>query len=272
MTRGTAGLAATAGPTAGLPVTADDVGVRLGRTPVLIDATFGIEGGEWLGLIGPNGAGKSTLLKAIVGLVEHSGSIHVGEPGLDHSRARRVAYVPQNPVLPVGMTVGEYVLLGRSAHLGWMGRESASDREAAGAAIERLDLARFVDRELSALSGGEVQRVTLARAIASGCPVLVLDEPTSALDIGHQTTVLELIDELRHEAGLTVIAAMHDLTAAGRFADRLLLLSCGSTVAFGRPGDVLTESCLSEFYQTPVSVLQAPDGSVVVVPLRSTRS
>jgi iron complex transport system ATP-binding protein len=245
---------------------------------VLIDASFSIAGGEWLGLIGPNGAGKSTLLRAIVGLHPHSGTIAVGDDdgtaagrGASH-RSRVVAYVPQAPVLPPGMTVGEYVLLGRSVHLGWLGRESAADRAAAATALDRLELTRFAHRDLSALSGGEVQRVSLARAIASGCPVLVLDEPTSALDIGHQIAVLELVDELRHEDGLTVIAAMHDLTAAGRFADRLLLLSCGSTVAFGAPAEVLTEQQLSEFYQTPVTVMHAPDGTVVVVPLRTPRS
>lgn len=245
-----------------------DVGVSLGGIPVLIDATFVAEPGEWVGVIGPNGAGKSTLLRAIVGLLEHSGSIDIGSNG-SAERARTVAYVPQTPTLPDGMTVAEYVLLGRTAHLDWFARESAADRSAAADALDRLDLGRFAGRAVNSLSGGEVQRVSLARAIASACPVLVLDEPTSALDIGHQISVLELVDELRADDGLTVISAMHDLTSAGRFADRLLLLSCGSTVAFGPAEQVLTEAILSEFYQTPVTVMTAPDGSVVVVPLRS---
>jgi iron complex transport system ATP-binding protein len=268
----TAEVLARASAAVGPGISVTGVGVRLGRTPVLIDATFSIGGGEWLGLIGPNGSGKTTLLRAVVGLVDHTGVIRIGDGEDQRDRARMLAYLPQLPTLPPGMTVAEYVLLGRTAHLGWLGRESAADRDAAAEAIDRLELGRFAARDVSALSGGEVQRVTLARAIATGCPVLVLDEPTSALDIGHQTAVLELVEELRHDRGLTVIAAMHDLTAAGRYADRLLLLSCGSTVAFGPPAEVLTEALLAEFYQTSVSVLTAPDGSLVVVPLRESRS
>ncbi|MEZ5228179.1 MAG: ABC transporter ATP-binding protein [Acidimicrobiales bacterium] len=180
----------------GLDVSVRIVGVTLGRTPILIDASFDAAPGEWVGLIGPNGAGKSTLLRALVGLVEHTGSVSIGgraEQRVD--RARTIAFVPQSPVLPPGMTVGEYVLLGRTAHLSWLGRESAADRDAAIEALERLELGSFVDRDVTALSGGEVQRVSLARAIASACPVLLLDEPTSALDIGHQVAVLELVDE-----------------------------------------------------------------------------
>ena len=264
--------------------------MTLGRTPILIDAGFDADPGEWVAVIGPNGAGKSTLLRAIVGLVEHTGSVTIGRTGrlesgqlgpgqlgsgqlgsgrFESDRARTIAYVPQSPVLPPGMTVGEYVLLGRTAHLSWLGRESSADRDAAIEALERLDLGRFADRDVTALSGGEVQRVSLARAIATACPVLLLDEPTSALDMGHQISVLEMVDDLRAQDGLTVISAMHDLTSAGRFADRLLLLSCGSAAAFGPPDDVLTEELLGTYYQTPVSVMTAPDGSIVVVPLRS---
>ncbi len=257
----------------GLDLSVRNVGVSLGRTPVLIDAGFDAAPGEWVGMIGPNGAGKSTLLRAIVGLLEHTGTIAIG--GRHYAaladRATTIAFVPQSPVLPPGMTVGEYVLLGRTAHLTWLGRESSADRDAAIEALERLELGRFVDRDVTALSGGEVQRVSLARAIASACPVLLLDEPTSSLDIGHQIAVLEMVDELRAHDGLTIVSAMHDLTSAGRFADRLLLLSCGSAVAFGLPNEVLTEELLSEFYQTRVTVMTAPDGSVVVVPLRSNQ-
>ncbi len=258
--------------TRGLDVSVQGIGVSFGRTPILIDASFDAAPGEWVGMIGPNGAGKSTLLRAIVGLVEHSGSVRIGgQTQQSINRSKTIAFVPQSPVLPPGMTVGEYVLLGRTAHLSWLGRESSTDRDAAVDALERLELTRFVDRDVTALSGGEVQRVSLARAIASACPVLLLDEPTSALDIGHQIAVLELVDELRAHDGLTVISAMHDLTSAGRFADRLLLLSCGSAAAFGPNAEVLTEDLLSTYYQTPVAVMTAPDGSMVVVPLRSKK-
>lgn len=246
-----------------------DVEVGYGSRPVVSGVSFDLDAGQWLGLIGPNGAGKSSLLKGVMGLIETVGRIDIGGRQLEgRARARAVAYLPQRPLLPPGMTVAEYVLLGRTAHLPWLSAESKHDRRAATDAMVRLDVDRFAHRFVTDLSGGEAQRVALARSLAQEAPLVLLDEPTSALDLGHQIGVLELVDELRCERGLTVVAAMHDLTSAGRFADQLLLLGRGRTLALGRPDEVLTEKALGDAYGTEVTLLTAPDGSLVVVPDR----
>jgi iron complex transport system ATP-binding protein len=228
--------------------------------------------GEWLCLIGPNGAGKSSLLRAVTGLVQHAGRICVdGTPLSIRSPRRRaalVAYVPQEPLMPDDMTVFDYALLGRNPYVGYFGSESRHDRAMVQRVLERLDLGGFAERMVGTLSGGEHQRLVIARALAQEAPVLLLDEPTSALDIGHQQQALELVDRLRHEHGLTVISAMHDLTLAGLYADRLALLHQGHLVARGPANEVLRAETLSEFYGASVRILHDPDGSVVVVPRR----
>ena len=192
------------------------------------DLSLQLERGSWLGMIGPNGAGKSSALLAIAGLLRSSGRIEVlGDEvaRLDRRElARRVALVPQAPVVPPLATVTDYVLLGRTPHTGVLGRESAADHAAVAEVLERLDLVAFAGRALATLSGGELQRAVLARALAQGAQLLLLDEPTSALDIGHQQDVLELVATQQATSGLTVVSAMHDLTLAGQYADRMLLL------------------------------------------------
>ena len=240
-----------------------DVRVSFRDQEVVCGVNLELDTGQWLGIIGPNGAGKSTLLSSIVGLADYSGAIALGDgraPG-----AADVALVPQAPIMPKGMTVAEYVLLGRTAHLGWLARESRADREIASSVLNRLELTAFADRFVSTLSGGEAQQVVVARALAQQCPVLLLDEPTSALDLGHQVSVLELVDDLRRTEGLSVLAAMHDLSAAARFADRLILIDHGRIVAEGRPAAVLRPDLLSAVYGTPLTV-QPIDGELVVLP------
>ena len=249
-----------------------DLTVRYGRDEVVSGFSTAIRSGEWLGVIGPNGAGKSSLLKAIVGIVASEGDVLVdGSPMALRSRARRaalVAYVPQEPILPADMTGFEYVLLGRAPYIGYFGVESRHDRAMAGDVLDRLDLAEFADRKLGRLSGGERQRLVIARALATEAPILLLDEPTSALDIGHQQQALELVERLRHEHGLTVVSAMHDLTLAGMYSDRLVLLHEGRVVASGAAADVLSADTLREFYGVRVSVHHETDGTVVVIPRR----
>lgn len=241
------------------------------RDPVVFDITFDLPAGRWLTIIGPNGAGKSTILKAIAGVLRFTGTIEVAG-SLHHGRAqaaKQVGYVPQNPVLPAGMTTAEYVLLGRTAHLGWLRSESRRDRRLVAEVLERLDLADLAGRAVTELSGGEAQRASLARALVQEATLLILDEPTSALDLANQISVLELVDELRQERNLSVVAALHDLTIASRFADTLLLVDRGRTAAAGAPETVLTEAVLSRHYNTPVTVMDGPDGGLVVVPLRT---
>lgn len=243
------------------------MGVAFGGRDVLAAIDLDLGTGEWLGLIGPNGAGKSTLLRAIAGLVDHDGTVTLADGRTP--TATDLALVPQVPVLPPGMTVVEYVLLGRTAHLGWLARESRTDRSIVASVLRRLDLHAFAGRLLTSLSGGEAQRVVVARALAQQTPILLLDEPTSALDLGHQTTVLELVDDLRRTDGLTVVAAMHDLTTAARFADRLALIDKGRLVADGPCCVVLDADRLSEIYATPLTVRSIDDELVVLAAPRT---
>lgn len=248
------------------------VDVRLGRRQVVNDFSITVSSGSWLGIIGPNGAGKSSLLKAAAGVVAHSGQMLVDGAPLDlRHRSRRaalVSYVPQDPILPDDMTGSEYVMLGRTMHVGYFGMPSRNDRAMVDGVIERLGLTSFARRRLGSLSGGERQRLVIARALATEAPILLLDEPTSALDIGHQQQALELVARLRDEHGLTVVSAMHDLTLAGMYSDRLVLLHEGSMVAHGTVLEVLSAETLAEFYGVRVTVHQESDGTVVVVPRR----
>ena len=202
-----------------------EVTVTLGGRPVVDGVDGAVADGEWLALIGPNGAGKTTLLRAIAGLVPFSGSIRIGgRETAELARrelSRLLAVVPQEPSTPPWMTVGEYVLLGRTPHLGALAKEGRHDREAAARALARLDLMGYGERRLGTLSGGEKQRVVVARALAQEAQIVLLDEPTAALDVGHQQQALELLDLLRGESGLTLVAAMHDLTLAAQYADRM---------------------------------------------------
>jgi iron complex transport system ATP-binding protein len=246
--------------------------VSYGRKEVVRGFSDTVRSGEWLGLIGPNGAGKSSLLQAVVGIVASQGEVLVNGVSLaGRVRSRRaalVAYVPQEPLLPDDMSGGEYVLLGRSPYIGYFATETRQDLEIVDAILERLDLCQFRDRRLGTLSGGERQRLVIARALATEAPVLLLDEPTSALDIGHQQQALELVARLRRENGLTVISAMHDLTLAGMYSDRLCLLHEGNVVASGPATEVLLAETLAEFYGVRVTVHHEPDGTVVVIPRR----
>jgi iron complex transport system ATP-binding protein len=247
-------------------------GVQLDGVQVVQELGFDLEVGGWLGLIGPNGAGKTTLLRAVAGLVPYAGSIRIqGEEVATLGRratARRVAVVPQIPVIPPDTSVLEYVVLGRTPHLGYAGTPGARDLVAARSALARLDGAHLVDRRLGSLSGGERQRAVLARAVAQDASLLLLDEPTSALDVGAQQQVLELVASLRADGGLTVLSAMHDLTHAGQYADRLLLMDGGREQASGPPHEVLTEQLVAQHFGATVRIVADEETGIAVVPLR----
>ncbi|WP_269854838.1 ABC transporter ATP-binding protein [Streptomyces sp. RPT161] len=254
---------------------ADGIDVDLDRTPVVRGVSCAVASGGWLALIGPNGAGKSTLLRAIAGLLPHRGRVVVDCTDIGRLRARErarlLAYVPQAPVLPPDMTVEEYVLLGRTPHLGYLASPSGRDRQAAARMLAALDLTHYADRRLAALSGGERQRAALARALAQEPRLLLLDEPTSALDLGHQQHVLDLVDELRHTQRLTVVATLHDLTTAAQYADQLVLLNEGRVAASGTPVEVITQELIARVYGARVSVTTDTNGRPVVTPLREPR-
>ena len=230
--------------------------------------------GEWLAVIGPNGAGKTTLLRALAGVIDFGGDVTVGTDRLQDLRRRevaaRIAVVPQTPVIPEGVTVFDYVLLGRTPYIPYWGTETERDVRRVREVLGRLDLESFALRSFSALSGGERQRAVLARALAQDADVLLLDEPTTALDLGHQQQVLELVDELRVGTDIAVVSTVHDLTFAAQFADRVMLLVAGSVVAEGTPADVVRPDVIGMHFGARVEVVDGPTGPVVL-PVRATR-
>jgi len=253
-----------------------DLSVELGGRPIVTGIGLDVPSGAWVCVIGPNGAGKTTLVHAVAGLLPHAGSVDLwGRPARTlgrRERARAVAVVPQLPVIPEGVTVEQYVLLGRTPHLGLLAAEGPRDHEAVGAAIERLDLGWATGRRLQTLSGGELRRVVIARALAQEAPLLLLDEPTTGLDLGQQLRVLELIDELRRGGGITVVSTMHDLTLAGRFAERFALLSAGRLVAEGSRTEVLASHVIAEHYGAAVRVIDDDRIGWAVVPVRDSEA
>ncbi|MVZ91143.1 ATP-binding cassette domain-containing protein [Microbacter sp. ANSKLAB05] len=248
-----------------------DLHVTRDRTAILHGIDLAVDAGSWVSLVGPNGSGKTTLLFALAGLIPAAGHIEVD--GLTPRRAgrrrvaRTVAMMPQRPVVPEGVTARELIGLGRTPHIGRFGTESVDDHEVVDRVIDRLDLHDLASRTATTLSGGELQRVVLGRSLAQEPRVLLLDEPTSALDIGHQQQVLDLVDSMRRETGLTVVAAMHDLTSAAHYGQRLVLLDRGRVVADGRPEEVLTVERVAQVYDARVEVLDRRDGRAVL-PLR----
>ena len=240
---------------------------------ILDGIDLAVASGEWITVVGPNGAGKTTLLRCLLGTLDHAGEVRLGGAELSRpaDRALRVAYVPQSPVIPLGMAVIDYVLLGRTPHRGVFARETDADLQVASDLLERLDLSAMGEREVRSLSGGERQRVVLARALAQQAPVLLLDEPTTALDLGHQQDVLELVDSLRTDHALTVITTLHDLTLAARYGDRVVLLAGGQVVQAGPPNEVLTPENIAEHFGATVRIIDDPAGPVIV-PVPPSRS
>ena len=239
--------------------------VELGSSRVIDGIDLSLAAGSWTTVVGPNGAGKSTLLRAIAGLVPIGGNVRIdGADPRGRARAQVVAYLPQKPTLPPDMRVVDYVLLGRTPHIGTFGAPGASDRQIVGEVVERLDLAHLAHRPMASLSGGEAQRAALARALSQKAPLLLLDEPTAALDLGHGQAVLELVREAHSASGTTIVMTIHDLTIAGRYGDELVLLNGGSVAARGSRTDVLTAETLERHYGARVRIFHDESGPIVV--------
>lgn len=219
--------------------------------------------GEVFGLIGPNGAGKTSLIRSISAVLKRqSGSVEINGRNLDSykesERARLIAVVPQSAQLPPAFTVWECVSLGRTPHLNWLGQLGEYDRAKIEWSLSVSELKALKDRRAGELSGGEQQRVLLARALAQDCPILLLDEPTAHLDLHHQVSLLGLVQKMAKEKQLAVLVAMHDLNLAALYADRLALLVDGEIRAIGTPTQVLTSENLQNAYQVPLTVLSSP--------------
>jgi iron complex transport system ATP-binding protein len=248
------------------------VAIDLGGREVVHDVSCSLTSGGWLGVLGPNGAGKSTLLRAIAGLTEHRGAVVLDGQDTATMRRRelamRVAVVTQKPTVPDGATVLDYASLGRTPHIRYFGSVGRRDRGVVAEVLAALDLSEVAHRPVHTLSGGEAQRVFVARALAQEPSLLLLDEPTTSLDVGRQQEVLELIESLRRDRGVTVVSALHDLSLAGQFADRLLLLHEGNQVAEGPPAEVLTEQVVREFFGASVRLVPIDGSGHVLVPVR----
>jgi iron complex transport system ATP-binding protein len=239
-----------------------NLSVSYGPRRILHNVSFEVQSGEVLALIGPNGAGKSTLVRAVSGVIPYSG--HVRTNGDDFAslstlqRARYIATVPQAVSLPPAYTVWETVLFGRTPHLGFLGQPSPRDEAIARQSLQRISALPFADRRVGELSGGEQQRVLLARALCQSTPILLLDEPTAHLDLQYQVGLLELIHELAHKDKLAVLVALHDLNLAAHYADRIALMVAGKIKAMGSAKDVLQPKLIEEAYCLPVKVVQHP--------------
>jgi len=246
--------------------------VAYGQKIALQDASLTVHPGEILALIGPNGAGKTTLVRAVSGLLTpDSGKISVDGQDISQlsptQRARVLAVVPQARQMGGAFTVEQAVMMGRTAHMSWMGRESQEDIDAVELALRQAHLVEFADRPIAQLSGGEQQRVLLARALAQSTPVLLLDEHTNHLDLQHQTNLLCLVKQLTQEKGLTVMMALHDLNLVSFVADRVALIVGGKLQCVGTPQEVLRSEHISRAYQTPVDIVTHPEtGAPIIFP------
>ena len=250
----------------------DSLSVAYGDKVVLRDVSFEVGPGEILALIGPNGAGKSTLIRAVTGVVSvKSGRVSVDGQNLvglsPAQRAKILAVVPQARQLGGAFSVEQAVMMGRTPYLNWLGQESESDKAAVRSALEQTCLETFADRPIAKLSGGEQQRVLLARALAQSTPVLLLDEPTNHLDLQHQTNLLSIVKRLADEKNLAVVMAMHDLNLVSFFADRVALLVDGELKGLGTPQEVIRAEQISAAYHTPVEIVAHPvTGAPIIFP------
>ncbi|MBT3313183.1 MAG: heme ABC transporter ATP-binding protein [Anaerolineae bacterium] len=246
--------------------------VAYGSKTVLHNISFDVQPGEIVALIGPNGAGKSTLIRAISGVIPiKSGDIFSNGENLANlttqERAKILSVVPQARQLGGAFSVEQAVMMGRTPYLNWLGKESDADKAAVKLVLQQTSLEKFAERPIAQLSGGEQQRVLLARALAQSTPILLLDEPTNHLDLQHQTNLLSIVKRLAKEKNLTVLVAMHDLNLVSFFADKVALLADGNMQSIGTPQEVIRAEHISAVYQTPVEIINHPlTGAPIIFP------
>lgn len=258
----------------------DAVVARYPRAPrdALSGVSLASERGRLTAVVGPNGSGKSTLVRALLGRIDLSaGRVFVDDQPIDSVKrdqlARRIAVVTQREELTFPLTIEEYVALGRFPHLGGFRGARAADREAIARGMTRagVDVLARDNRRLQDLSGGELQRVRLARALAQAGDALVLDEPTTFLDVAHEMAVFELLHQLAAD-GLAVLLVSHQLNLVARFADHIVLLHRGQVAAAGAPDDVMQAAVLERVYEWPLVVTRDPAvGAPALLPLRIHR-
>jgi len=247
---------------------AADLSVRLNGTLIVDRAALELKSGELTVLIGPNGAGKTTLVRALAGLLPAEGCIELDGRALDaltaRERARHIAYLPQGHVFHWPMAVAAVVALGRYPHADAFSSLADADRIAVERALAATACIGFAARPVTTLSGGERARVALARALASEAPILLADEPTVSLDPRHQLVVMELLARAAHDGG-AVLAILHDLTLAARFADRVLVMDRGRLVAEGPPRAVLTPERIASVFGVEAVITESEVGPIPIL-------
>jgi iron complex transport system ATP-binding protein len=251
-------------------LTATEITVHADGQSLVAATSLSVSAGTWHTIVGPNGAGKSSLVEAVAGVRNVSiGRVDVFGHDVhrlrEASRARQIAFVPQQPIVPWGMSVEDYVSLGRTAHRGVIRIGRDDDHQIVNEVLDRVGIANFAHRDVASLSGGERQRVVLARALAQHTLVLVLDEPTTGLDVRHQVEILQLVRREVDECGLAVLATLHDLSLAAQFSDVMSVMSQGALMTSGPPSEVLRSRALEECYGVDFRVVEI-DGADVVVP------
>ena len=257
-------------------ITASNLTHSFGHRQVLKHLSFSVDKGEFFIIIGPNGSGKTTLMKLLAGILKlQKGQItiqgRVNRSYTPKELARAVAFVPQRLPVDLPFTVGQAVLLGRAPYQGALGFESEKDLEIARKAMEFTEVAHLDDLNIGQLSGGEQQRVFIARAICQEPEIMLLDEPTAALDLAHQIKLMDLMEKLKQEKAITVIMVSHDVNLAAMYSDQVLLLKDGKALRIGLPSDVLTFRKLEQAYGCRLLVDRSPLGEfprITLVPGR----
>jgi len=254
-----------------------NISFSYGTGPILKDISFEIKRGDWLGLLGPNGSGKTTLIKCLARLISpKSGTIQLLGKNLadynNHELAKIMSIVPQETGIPFPFTAFEVVLMGRSPFINNFGFETKEDIDIAIKAMEMTDTRQFADRPISELSGGEKQRVVIARALAQSPQILLLDEPTSQLDIKHQQETLKLLHKLNEEDGITIVEAMHDINLALSSCKTIMFLDKGSLFKIGPTNDVVSYANLKAVFDTEVYVgINDLNGRPYYLPMTNTK-
>ena len=251
-------------------VTATKLSITVSGHQILHEITLNIPQGKWTCLVGPNGAGKTTLLKSLLGTVSYTGSLTIAGTERFHDQSHNVAYVPQSPSVPQGMSVVEYVTLGRSKIDGW-GREARSGKLFVQEILETTNLLHMQHNHVARLSGGEKQRALIARALAQESELILLDEPTSALDLHHQIAVLDNIEKLKSD-GVTIISTMHDITLAAMYAQELVIMQDGRVLLQGPSAEVIHSPELKRAFENRINVFTLDSGRPVVIAEKNQRT
>ena len=253
-----------------MDVSVKEIGLSYGVREILSSVSFQAEDREFIGLIGPNGSGKSTLLKCIYRVLKpDQGAVYINQKDISHlsykQYARAMAVVAQHNYYNFDFSVTQVVLMGRAPHKSAFERDTAEDYKIVREALDKVNMLSMADRSFSTLSGGEQQRVILARALAQKTPCLILDEPTNHLDITYQLELLDIVKSLN----ITVISAIHDLNMAAMFCDRLYVLRNGQILASGTPEEVLTTQMIREVYHVESQIVYDANGHMHILYLQN---